>query len=237
MHSTLLTRDGQLDVSIRRLRNCQLFDGMDDVRLAEVARLCTWHKLEAEQMTEGRPDETFFIICHGKLRVSALSANGREIILTDFGPGEHFGVITRMDTDSAALQVQALEPTLLASLTREDLTLIIRDDTVFREGLLQTQQCVTERLVKRLIELGTLKISGRLYSYLLQLGERAGVVNNQATIRPAPLHMELGARIAASREEVSRELARLRKQGLISSSRHALVLLDVAGLKERLQRQ
>lgn len=237
MRSTLLTRDDQLDVSIRRLRSCLLFDGMDDRRLAEVAHVCTWRKLEAGEITAGRSEETFFIICQGKMRISALSANGREILLADFSQGEHFGAISLMGASTAALQAQALEPSLLACLTHEELMQLTREDAVFREVLLQTQHGVTERLVSRLIELGTLKISGRLYSYLLLLAERAGIVNNSATISPAPLHMELAARIAASREEVSRELARLRKHGLISSSRHALVLQDVAGLKERLQLQ
>lgn len=237
MLSTPLKRDLQSEVAIRRLRNCQLFDGMGDLRLAEVAKRCMWLPFESGEIAPSRSEASFFIVSQGKIRISALTTNGRELLLADFGQGEHFGGVSLMDSGEVCLQVQALTPSMLACLTRADLMVLIREDVVFREGLLQAQQTVTERLIQRLIEQGTLKLSGRLYSYLLELAARAGIANNQASIAPAPLHSVLATRIAASREEVSRELARLRKLGLITSNRHALVLQDVAALRERLQEQ
>jgi CRP-like cAMP-binding protein len=70
---------------------------------------------------------------------------------------------------------------------------------------------------------------------LLEMARQAGVVDNRSVITPAPLHSELATRIAGSREEVSRELARLRKLGLITSTRQRIVLNDVAALELRLQ--
>ena len=96
-------------------------------------------------------------------------------------------------------------------------------------------QIAAEQLMSRLVELGVLNIAGRLYSCLLEMARQAGVVDNRAVITPAPLHSELATRIAASREEVSRELARLRKLGLITSTRQRIVLNDVAALELRLQ--
>lgn len=230
----LLTKETQSEVSIRRLRNCHLFDGMDDLRLGEIASLCTWQHLEPGQTAAGESQETFFIVCQGKMRIFALSPNGRELLITDFLQGGHFGVVGVMGASAASLQAQALTPSVLACLTRANLVKLVREDAVLGGFLLEAQQAATEQLISRLVELGTFKISGRLYSYLLELAEQAGIEDNRAVLSPAPRHLQLAARIATSREEVSREMARLRKQGLITSTRRALVLHDVAELAQRL---
>lgn len=233
----LLTKELQSEVSIRRLRNCHLFDGMDDLRLGEVASLCTWQHLEPGQNATGGSRETFFIVCQGKMRICALSPNGRELTISEFSQGGHFGVVGIMGASSASLQAQAIVPSVLACLTRVNFAKLVREDSLLRGFLLEAQQATTEQLISRLVELGTFRVSGRLYSYLLELAEQAGIEHNHSVLSPAPPHQQLAARIAASREEVSREMARLRKQGLITSTRRALMLHDVAALEQRLHTQ
>lgn len=230
----LLTKGIQSEVSIRRLRNCHLFDGMDDQRLGEVASLCTWQHLEPGQTAAGGSQETFFIVCQGKMRISALSPNGRELLIADFAQGGHFGIVGVLGASAASLQALALNPSVLACLTRASLVKLVKEDSVLGGLLLEAQQATTQRLISRLVELGTFRLSERLYSYLLELAQQAGIENNRSVISPAPQHLHIASRIATSREEVSREIARLRKQGLITSTRRALVLHDLAALEQRL---
>lgn len=231
----LLSKEIQAEVSIRRLRNCRLFDGMDDIKLGEVLSLCSWQHLEVGQNAAGRSQDTFFIVCQGKMRISALSPNGRELHIADFSQGGHFGVVSVMGTSAASLQAQALIPSVLACLTRTNFVKLVQGDSVLRGFLLEAQQAATEHLISRLVELGTFRISGRLYSYLIDLAVQAGIENNRSVISPAPRHLQLAARVAASREEVSREMARLGKQGLITSTRRALVINNVELLEQRLR--
>jgi CRP-like cAMP-binding protein len=91
---------------------------------------------------------------------------------------------------------------------------LIREDSIFGRLLLETQQAATEHLMSRLVELGVLRISGRLYSYLLELAEQAGIMDNRSILSPGPRHLDLAARIAASREEVSREWRGCTSRGL-----------------------
>lgn len=230
----LLSKEIQAEVSIRRLRNCRLFDGMDDLRLGEIVNLCSWQHLETGQNATGKSQDTFFIVCQGKMRISALSQNGRELHIADFSQGGHFGVVSVIGASAASLQAQALIPSVLACLTRANFVKLVQGEPVLGGFLLEAQQAATEHLISRLVELGTFRISGRLYSYLMELARQAGIENNRAVISPAPRHLQLAARVAASREEVSREMARLAKQGLITSSRQAIVINDVALLEQRL---
>ncbi len=175
------------------------------------------------------------MVCDGKMRVSALSPNGRELLISDFERGGHFGAIGVLGASAASLQAQALVPSLLACLSRADFMNLVREDAVVGGRMLESLQVATEQLISRVIELGILRIAGRLYSHLLELARAAGVQDNQAVIEPAPRHVDLATRIAASREEVSRELARLRHLGILTSTRQALVLHDVSALERKLQ--
>lgn len=222
------------EITIQRLRNCRIFDGVSDIRLNEIVSLCSWQHLEPGQNASGRSQDKLFIVCQGKIRISALSQNGRELHITEFSQGDHFCVFDAIGASAVYLQAFALIPSVLACLTRNNFVKMIQEDSVLGRFLLQAQQAANERLIGRLVEMGTFKISGRLYSYLLELAEQAGVKDNLATLSPAPRHRDLAARIAASREEVSREMARLAKQGLIVSTRQSLVINDVAVLKMRL---
>ncbi|MDD0816242.1 Crp/Fnr family transcriptional regulator [Curvibacter sp. HBC28] len=231
----LFVKDSPSEVAVRRLKVCRLFAGMDESKLSEVARQCSWQQLHTGHIATGRSQDTFFIVCQGKMRVSALSPNGRELLIADFEQGGHFGVIGVLGASAASLQAHALEPSLLACLQRADFMRLVHENVPLAGLVRESLQIAAEQLMSRLVELGVLNIAGRLYSCLLEMARQAGVVDNRAVITPAPLRAELATRIAASREEVSRELARLRKLGLITSTRQRIVLNDVAALELRLQ--
>ena len=86
-------------------------------------------------------------------------------------------------------------------------------------------------LSERLFELSTLGIQNRVHAEVLRLAKEVGVKNNAAQIDPAPKHDEIAARISTNREQVTKELSAMEKQGLIVKSRRVLVVSDVARLE------
>ena len=59
----------------------------------------------------------------------------------------------------------------------------------------------------------------------------AGVTGNAARIDPAPRHTDIASQISTYREQVTRELSAMVKQGLVQRSGRALVIPDVARLE------
>ncbi|HTG97394.1 MAG TPA: helix-turn-helix domain-containing protein, partial [Burkholderiales bacterium] len=53
----------------------------------------------------------------------------------------------------------------------------------------------------------------------------------RARVEPAPTHQDIASRVGTSREQVTRELSRLVREGLLERSGRSLVLLDVAALE------
>jgi CRP-like cAMP-binding protein len=87
-------------------------------------------------------------------------------------------------------------------------------------------------LTERVFDLSTLGVQNRVHAELLRLAREAGVRGNAARLDPAPKHTELASQVSTYREQVTRELSALVKQGLLERSGHALVITDVARLEK-----
>jgi hypothetical protein len=75
-------------------------------------------------------------------------------------------------------------------------------------------------------------VQERVYGELLRLAKQAGVAGNAARIDPAPRHSDLASKISTYREQVTRELSAMAKQGLLQRCDRALVIPDIARLEK-----
>ena len=76
-------------------------------------------------------------------------------------------------------------------------------------------------------ELSTLGVQNRLHAELLRMARAAGVTDNRARLDPSPLHEALANRISTHREQVTRELTTLARDGVVAKDGKAMVLRDV----------
>jgi CRP-like cAMP-binding protein len=129
--------------------------------------------------------------------------------------------------------VLTLEPSLLASLSREDfLALLAREPAVAMRVMVDLAGLV-RRLTDRVMELSTQGVPTRLHAELLRLAQAAGVApDNTARLDPAPSHAVLASKISTNREQVTRELGALARRGLLrKEGRQALLVTDVGALQ------
>jgi CRP-like cAMP-binding protein len=86
-------------------------------------------------------------------------------------------------------------------------------------------------LTERVFEFSTLGVQNRVHAELLRLARQAGVENNVARIAPAPRHAELASQVSTYREQVTRELSAMVRQGLLRRADGGLIVPDVARLE------
>jgi TolB-like protein/class 3 adenylate cyclase len=101
-----------------------------------------------------------------------------------------------------------------------------------RERLLRGLSGAVRELTDRLLDLGGRRVPSRVWIELLRQARIAGVQENASRIEQAPTHREIASRVGTSREEVTRELTRLARQGLLARTGRALVLRDIAALEK-----
>ncbi|HEX2011858.1 MAG TPA: Crp/Fnr family transcriptional regulator [Roseateles sp.] len=218
------------------LRDIPLFQGLSAERLAALAQQCRWRSTDAHVslVASAAPDADLYILVSGQVRVTTYSAGGRQVTFRDYQAGDYFGEVAAVDGQPRSADVQTLVPSVLAVLPRADFLALMREEPPLGLRVMERLAAMVRRLSGRVVDLSTLSVQQRLWAELLSLAEAAGEQDNQAWLNPLPKHMDLASRISTNREQVARELSALARQGLVRKEGKALLLSDLATLRERL---
>jgi CRP/FNR family cyclic AMP-dependent transcriptional regulator len=215
------------------LRNVKLLQGLPPDRLERIAALCHWRHVPAGEQIVARnsTDADVHFVVGGRVRVTTFSAGGKQVTFRDEEPGDMFGDIAAIDGKPRSADVLALDDVLVASMSPASFREIIAQEEVVRERVLRHLAQLVRSLSERVIELSTLGVQNRIHAELLRLAREAGVTGKQARIEPAPKHADMASQVSTYREQVTRELSTLTRQGLLAKDGSALVLLDVPRLQ------
>ncbi|HEU4352756.1 MAG TPA: Crp/Fnr family transcriptional regulator [Burkholderiales bacterium] len=215
------------------LQKIELFKGLDSYSLRDIAAQCRWIRCSRNEYVMRRGDlgcEVHFVVA-GSLRITAAAGRGRRIIFHDIGAGDIFGEHSALDGYERLADVRALRESLIAFMPGEVFRSIVASHGSVRERLLQRLARSARELTERLLELGAQPVPRRIRIELLRLARTAGVDANCSRLDPAPTHSEVASRVGTAREQVTRELSRLARQGVLERAGRTLVLRDVAALE------
>jgi CRP-like cAMP-binding protein len=190
-------------------------------------------------IAQGSEASEVYLILSGRVNISVFSANGRETILRDMGPGHLFGELAAIDGRPRSANVTVIE----------DATLVLVSAAAFRTFLVEVPEAgywMAKQLAARVrslsdksVELASQPVAARLVGELLRLAEAHSAGEDRAEIARLPTHADLAARIGTHREAVTRELRLLAREGLVAQSGRRLTVTSrtgLAALHERLTR-
>ena len=88
-------------------------------KLEILAHDCKWWTYEASQqiLNYHDPSSEVFFLASGKVRVIVYSREGKAVVFTDLRPGAMFGEIAAIDRGPRSAGVEAIEASMIASLT------------------------------------------------------------------------------------------------------------------------
>lgn len=228
----------QLDRSL--IAGSPTFSGMspedlDDI-LAQAAPLRV-PKGEAA-FRQGEPADRFFLLLHGRLRVTRLNPQGQQMVVRFIAPGDMFGV-------AMAIKVEAYPGTATAAV---DSLAISWPNSVWNELLarhpglaVNTMQALGARLQasqERILDLSTQQVEQRIAGAVLQLVQQAGKKSGDGLLIDFPLsRQDLAEMTGATLHTVSRTLSAWEERGLVECGRQRVAVRDMAGLQAIARKQ
>ena len=220
--------------ALHGLRAIRLLARIPEPELGNIARCCAWRRYAREQTILARDatDKDVYFIASGVVRVTAFSGSGRQLTFRDLGMGEWFGDLAAIDGGRRSADVVAVSETLVASVSSALFLQMIARNPTMAEALLRHMVGHVRDLSARLFSLSTLGVQNRIHAELLRLARLTQAHGNIAFLEPAPRHIDIASHVSTSREEVSRELSRLKCEGIVQRQGRALVISDL----DRLQR-
>ena len=195
-----------------------LFEGLaptDRIALSRAAAVRVYRRGE-RIVTQGQPGDSFFVLLKGRLSVSILSPEGREIVLSTLAAGDHFGEMALLDEAPRSATVTAVEKAELAVITREAFFDLLKGNFVLIRALLASYSRRLRHANATIEGLASLDVKGRLARYFRDLAEERGRrAGGGWIVVVRPSQREIADTIGSSRETVSRTMSQLARENLI----------------------
>lgn len=200
------------------LRTVPIFSELSDADIASLAQLTGRRRCPKDTVVffENEEGDSFFMILEGRIKVTILGDDGREIILSVLGPGDFFGEMALLDNEPRSATAIAIEDSELLSLCRADFQSVLTDNRSIQGALIKVLTARLRRANHQISTLALMDVYGRVARVILDMAREEGrrLKDGHIAFRRAT-HQEIANRIGTTRETVTRMLKDLERQGLI----------------------
>jgi CRP/FNR family cyclic AMP-dependent transcriptional regulator len=229
-----------IEEEVRLLSTVDILEPLSEEELEELARRSSDTHLEEGEIfyTPHDRSEKLFILKRGKVRIFRMAPDGREFTLAVVDAGTVFGEMALTAQRLEGAYAQAMEPSILLNMSREDLERLIMQKP--QVGL-QITHLLSERLRRyetRLEDITLKDVYSRLASIILLLIESEGTRTGTGYRIPAHYtHERLGTMIGANREAVTRAFGVLQDEGVVELKRRLIYVKDIETLRQAAGRE
>ncbi|MGZ5024554.1 MAG: DUF1003 domain-containing protein [Chthoniobacterales bacterium] len=125
-------------VQLEQLLQVPLFQGLTVKAAKKLCSLLVSREFKAPTrlFNAGDSGDAMYLIEHGRVRITVMDADGREVTLTEMQEGEFFGEMALIDGHERSAGALVLEDTRLAVLSRNDFLAFIGSDPQVMLGML-----------------------------------------------------------------------------------------------------
>ena len=203
---------------VEHLGTVPIFSELSEADIASLARLTSRRTCPKDTVVffENEEGDSFFMIVDGRIKVTILGDDGREVILSVLGRGDFFGEMALLDNEPRSATAIAVEDTELLSLHRNDFQSVLSDNRSIMLALIKILTARLRRANHQISTLALLDVYGRVARVIVDTARDEGkrLKDGRIAFRRAT-HQEIANRIGTTRETVTRMLKDLERQGLI----------------------
>lgn len=207
-----------LSQTAQLLRQCELFHSLSDSDLSTLAQICRSRHVDRGTLifSRGEPADSMMLVYSGRVRISSVSTEGREVILNEITTGQSFGEIALLDRSERTADATTVEDTRLLVLYRREFEPFLRARVDLCLELMRLLCHRLRRTTAQVEDLALRTLESRLARVLLALGEQAGAEETDGTIRITVnlSQRELGEITGATRESINKTLRLWRELGM-----------------------
>ena len=219
---------------MRLISSSDFFAGISSAEASSVLSLMKPASFANGRVIFSSGDESkgLFLVVEGRVKLSVLTEDGRELSIAHASTGDVFGEIASLDGHPRTANATALMQTTLLFLPKTDLLRLVASSPRLSSAIINFL-CKRLRTTDHKLEAIALhSIEVRLARFLLATAQtqHGEGLNNRADLSLDISQSELGLLIGASRPKVNAALVALEEDGAITRS-HANIVCNIAILK------
>ena len=204
-----------------------VFQAMQPAELDEVLAFASERRVRRGQIIFQKGDDgsSMMAVLQGRVRISVISPEGREIMLNVISPGEVFGEIALLDGQPRSADATATEDTNLLVIERRHFLPFLARNQDLGLRMLAVLCDRLRRTSVALEQIALMDLPGRLARVLLKLAADYGrPVNGGTRIDLKLSQRDLSTLVATSRESVNKQLSVWREDGALTLENGYIIL-------------
>lgn len=222
---------------VSTLRRCQLFTGLPQQDLENIAEVTVVKSLEKGDYLfhEGDPAHGFYVVQSGAVNVHRVNAAGKEQIIHVFRTGDSFAEVALASTTGYPADARTLESTQVSLVQKDGILALLKRQPELALRMLGSMSSHLRVLVRQLEDLALKDVETRLANWLVKR------CPNPQSESPVTIELTMTKRVLAGElgtvsETFSRTLAKFREQKLLAVKGKRIVVLSPARLNALLRR-
>jgi len=221
---------------INFLRNVPIFAELEEKDLLRVVKLGTSQKYKKGNIVvlEQESGAALFVIITGKVKVVRMDEDGREVILSMFGPGEFFGEMSLLDGLARSASVVATVKSELFMIHRRDFLELLNEFPTVTISLLAELAMRLRKADMQIKSLSLKDAEGRVANVMLILADDVGIFRKgKVEIDDLPLQQDIANMAGTSRETVSRMIHLFIESGEVQIKGNKLIINDYEAFRKK----
>ena len=216
------------------LKRIPIFSALNDEELKEIQSFLIRENFKKKQeiFSEGDPSDWFYILVNGKVKITKLSHDGREIIIELISPPDFFGGFAVLKGFPYPANAVAMEDSNVIKISRYNLLKVI-------DRFPNVMYDITSNLGDRIREFhDTLKnialerVESRIAALLLKLADKAGEKKDKTILINIRLtKQDIAEMVGTTVETTIRVMSKFKKSGYITDKDGKVLIKDLDALE------
>jgi len=217
------------------LKKIHIFEALTDKELKELAPYLRLERRKKKDVvfSEGDPPDWFYIVTEGRVKITKLSQEGKEIILEIIPENDFFGGVAVIRNFKYPANAVAMEDTGLIKVSRQDLLKILDRFPTVMQAVFASLGGRLQESHEAMRSIALEKVIARVAALLLKLAEKSGKKTPEGILVDLKLTKQDIAEMVGTTVETSiRTMSRLKKQGIIEEKEGKVLIKNPARLEE-----
>jgi len=218
------------------LKRINIFKDISQSELENIEHIAIHKFLKKKDLIylPGDRNDKVFLLKEGRVKISRLSEDGREMTMVILEPGEIFGESALYsEKEHRSTMAEALDDALVCTIYKNEFESLLKRNPDLSLRVTRAIGRKRREVESRLEDMVFRNVPSRLAHLLINLSKKYGKEKNAGVLLDVDLtHLEIANLIGSTRETTTTQLNNLKRQGLISIQNRQIYITDQGGLKD-----
>ncbi len=224
-----------MNTSIRLLKRFPLFAGLNEKELKEIIAIASLKQVEKGEILFSDCEEAngFYAVLSGKVKLYKVSSEGKEQIVHVISSLDAFGEASLFLKGSHPFYAETLNDCQLVFFPKREFLRVIKKNSRLSANMTVTLSHYVKRFASLIEDLSLKEVPSRIARYLLDLSlKQSKEAKSPEDIEFDLSRSQLASRLGTIRETLSKNLAKMKANGIIDVKRNRILILNREALEK-----